>query len=300
MRLFAQFVSFLFNPLLLTLGLSYFVVFRQTYDILYALKWQLFTLVFVIAAALLFVLGKWRGIFSDYDVSKREERPKMFFILLTISVAYLLAASFFKGVFFPISLIAFGVCVAVVAFMIVNYRIKASGHVAVACAFVITITVLFGLSALLATLWIVPLITWSRVFLRRHTAHEVITGGLLGSVITLITLFSAVYLFTMPVVPVYLVFLTVFFLLPIAFLWLLCWRVFTRYKKTFIFTIIPTFLFGVPWDTLSVVTGLWRYDRAPTLGIWFGVLPLEEYFFTLTFPIFVVSVAILIRHYWRG
>lgn len=96
--------------------------------------------------------------------------------------------------------------------------------------------------------------------------------------------------------PIYLTFLTIFFLLPIAALWLLFWRILIQYKTTFILTAIPTFLFGVPWDTMHVVTGLWRYDAAPTLGIWFGVLPLEEYLFILLFPTFVATITIIVKH----
>lgn len=99
---------------------------------------------------------------------------------------------------------------------------------------------------------------------------------------------------------VYLVFLMIFFVSPTLVLWFFYGSVLTRYKKTYLFTVTPTFLFGVPWDTLSVVTGLWRYDSAPTLGIWFGPpaggLPIEELFFTLIFPIFVVTVTLVVRN----
>lgn len=99
--------------------------------------------------------------------------------------------------------------------------------------------------------------------------------------------------------PIYLVFLSIFFIFPLFFLWIFYWRLLLRYKKTFLLTIIPTFLFGVPWDMLSVVTGLWRYDYSPTLGIWFSVLPLEEYLFTLLFPVFVVTLVIIIKYHLK-
>ena len=97
--------------------------------------------------------------------------------------------------------------------------------------------------------------------------------------------------------PVYLVFLVLFFVAPLAFFWFFSWQTLLRYKRTFLLTTLTTLLFGVPWDTLSVVSGLWRYDSSPTLGIWFGPLPLEEYFFTLVFPIFVVTVTIVVREH---
>lgn len=94
--------------------------------------------------------------------------------------------------------------------------------------------------------------------------------------------------------PVYLRFLIIFFLLPTLVFAATRFPHLKKYPKTFSLVVFFTFLFGVPWDTLSVKTGLWWYDAAPTLGIWWGVLPLEEYFFTLLFPIFVVTVTLLI------
>ena len=103
--------------------------------------------------------------------------------------------------------------------------------------------------------------------------------------------------------PVYLRFLTIFFLFPILLLWLIQSSYLKKYPKTFALTVLFTFLFGVPWDTLSVKTGLWRYNSAPTLGVWFGPpaggLPLEEYLFTLLFPIFVVSLTLTVKYYWQ-
>lgn len=196
MKIFAQFISFIFNPLAFMLLLPYFVVFRQTENTIYALKWQLFSSVFVFAAIILFFIGKWRGIFSDHDISKREERPKFYFIVLVLTLVYLGAAIFFKGIFSPLSIMAFGICVAVIALSIVNYRIKASGHVAVVCAFVITMGILYGQGAFMGTVWIIPLIAWSRLILKRHTIYEIVVGGVLGTGLTLLTLLLGKYMYS--------------------------------------------------------------------------------------------------------
>ena len=195
MKLFAQFVSFLFHPLSLMFMLPYFVVFRQTANIFSALKWQLFTSAFIIAAVILFFIGKRQGIFSDYDISKREERPKFYFIVMALAVAYLLSALFFKGILFPLSIIAFGICAALIAFAIVSYRLKASGHVAVACAFVLTMGSMYGQSMFMALVWIIPLVAWSRFYLKRHTVHEIIAGGVLVTIITSLTFLVGKYLY---------------------------------------------------------------------------------------------------------
>jgi hypothetical protein len=183
MKHFAEFISFLFNPLALMFFLPYLVVFRETTSVTYALKWELFTSVFFGVIVVLFLIGKWRGFFSDYDISKREERPRLFFVVLTIAILYLLAAIFFKGILFSLSLITFGICVAILAFAIINYRFKASGHVGVATAFTVTMGTLFGAQTFFATVLIVPLVAWSRVFLHRHNVGEIIAGGFLGATI---------------------------------------------------------------------------------------------------------------------
>ena len=103
---------------------------------------------------------------------------------------------------------------------------------------------------------------------------------------------------------VYLIFLAIFFFLPTFLLWFVWWQTLWHYKKVFLYTLIPTCLFGVPWDLLSVKSGLWGYDSAPTLGIWvFGThatgLPIEELGFTLLFPIFLTTVVIVAKKYIR-
>ncbi|MDP3093568.1 MAG: lycopene cyclase domain-containing protein [bacterium] len=99
--------------------------------------------------------------------------------------------------------------------------------------------------------------------------------------------------------PVYLKFLLIFFLFPTVLFWLKFFPFLRKYKKTFLLTVFFAFIFGVPWDMLSVKTGLWWYDAAPTLGVWFGPsgsgLPLEEYLFILIFPMFVATITLIIR-----
>lgn len=184
-RYLAYLISLIGNPLVFLFLVPYLIVFKQTGSTFAAVRWQLFTTFFLLATILFFLVGKHRGFFSDSDISKREERPRFYLFIFVLSILYFGTALFFKGIFFPISIVAFGICVAIVAFAIVNYRLKASGHVAVASAFILTVSSLYGIQILLWTLWIVPLVAWSRIVLKRHTLREVIVGGLLGTAITL-------------------------------------------------------------------------------------------------------------------
>jgi len=77
--------------------------------------------------------------------------------------------------------------------------------------------------------------------------------------------------------PTYLVFLAVFFLVPVAFLGLVLRREVRRYPRTLLWSLAFVSTVGLAWDLLAVRTGLWRYDTAPTVGIWIGGLPIEEF-----------------------
>lgn len=187
MILFAKFVSLLFNPIVFFLIMPFLVVYRQTQSGTYALKWQIFSSIFLFLGLVLFIIGRIKGAFSDEDVSKREERYKFYILLYILGFAYFLIAIFLKGVFFPLSIITFGIILGILVFNFVNRFIKASIHVAVSVAFVITIGFLYGWIYLLLTLWIVPLIFWARIVSKRHTVKEAIIGAILGLIITLAT-----------------------------------------------------------------------------------------------------------------
>ena len=96
----------------------------------------------------------------------------------------------------------------------------------------------------------------------------------------------------------YLLFLLVFFGLPAL---LLAWRTRRRLaqcRRTFLWLLVFVFTTGWFWDWLSWRTGLWRYDSAPTLGLWITGLPVEEFvgFYLLgTAFMFLVVMAVLGR-----
>ena len=102
--------------------------------------------------------------------------------------------------------------------------------------------------------------------------------------------------------PVYLVFLAIFFWLPLVALWVTHRELLWRYRRTLALVLVPTFLLGVPWDILSVVTGLWWYDTGvPSLNIWpTPWLPLEEFLFTATYPLWLGTLILVLRSRLRS
>lgn len=192
----AKIISLVFNPLILFSLVPFFVVYRQTRDLFYAFKWEVFSLGFMALAVIILFLGRFRGIFSDLDLSNRKERQKFYPILLLLAVAYLIAAVFFRGVLFPLSIIATGIVLGVLVYESANYFVKASGHVGVVCALVLAIAIVYGLQGFLLTVWIIPLVGWSRLRLKKHTLKEELTGGVLGALVTYATYLLGKYLYT--------------------------------------------------------------------------------------------------------
>ncbi len=98
----------------------------------------------------------------------------------------------------------------------------------------------------------------------------------------------------------YFTFLVIFFILPTVFLWLFYLKTLKKYILVFLLTIFCTFVFGMPWDLLSVRNGVWGYDLIPNIGIWlFGGpkngLPFEEVIFTLFTPLLIASLTVVLK-----
>ncbi len=96
----------------------------------------------------------------------------------------------------------------------------------------------------------------------------------------------------------YLVFLLLFFGVPALALSWLVRREIVRYRRTGLWLLFFVYAAGFFWDWLSWRTRLWRYDTAPTLGLWIGGLPLEEFvgFYILGAALmFFVILAVLRR-----
>ncbi len=196
MRKFAHIISLIFNPPIFFLTMPFLVVYKQTQDPWISLRWTLFSFVFIFVSLTFLFVGKVKGNYSDLDLSKKEERDKFYNTLLILVFVYLVASFFFRGVMFALSIISIGLLFGMIVFKVVNKYIKASIHVAIICAFVTTITTLFGAQYFLITFWIIPLVGWARVYLKRHTLKEVLLGSVLGSFITIVTFLIGKYIYT--------------------------------------------------------------------------------------------------------
>lgn len=184
---FAQFLSHIFNPVVFLLITPFVIVYKFTSNPAYAAKWFIFSALFIFIGTLLLLVGRIRGIFSDIDVSKRKERTNLYLMLYLLSLVYFVAAIFFKGISFPLSIVSFSIVLSILLFNIINHFMKISIHTSVASGFVTAITIIFGIEGLISTILIIPLITWSRIVLKRHTLKEALLGAVFGILITFST-----------------------------------------------------------------------------------------------------------------
>jgi membrane-associated phospholipid phosphatase len=190
-RLLAEVISLVFNPVIFLFSLPFMVVYKQTENVSSAIKWEMFSGFFVVIGLLIIYLGIRRGIFSDEDLSKRKEREEFYYFALVLSFTYLIASLLLRGIFFYISIVGLGLFLAIIVFTFVNKYIKASIHLAALWTFIIVITRFFGWEFFWITIGLVPLVSWARLYLKRHTKKELIVGSLLGILLTLATFLMA-------------------------------------------------------------------------------------------------------------
>jgi hypothetical protein len=187
MNFLARTISYLLNPIITLLPILYVLISKFSDDNTYAVKWTLFSYAFVLAVAVFVAIGVELGIFSNFDVSKREQRPLLFSFSAFAAFCYLISVVVLGGpkVLF---LVFFAIMFGLIIFIIVNKWIKASIHLASATAAILFMGIAYqGYLYLLCIL--IPILAWSRIRMKEHTLGETIVGTVLGVVVTLVVYF---------------------------------------------------------------------------------------------------------------
>lgn len=185
MKPFAKAVSFIFSPIPFLLIIPYYLVYIHTGSSSDAAMWGFFSAFFVVIGIALIVLGRYKKIYSDFDLSQQVERARFYRYLWYLSFSYLFVSLLLNRV---LAVLGFGIVLATIILTLVNRHSKASIHMAVAWGFFITIVLIEkSLIFLLAAIIIIPLVAWSRLYLKRHTMQEIILGSGIGIVVTLLT-----------------------------------------------------------------------------------------------------------------
>ena len=143
----------------------------------------LYSLGYLLATILPYLVLKKLGRASDYEFTKREERPPYFVSLsLLFGVLFLLLKSY--GIE---SLTNVSLCIFVVASVItlITFFWKISGHMTYSTLLFFTLAYLFSPYYLLLFLFS-PFIAWSRIKLEKHNLGQVTAGTIVTSIICIL------------------------------------------------------------------------------------------------------------------
>lgn len=152
-----------------------------TYKILFPLAYFLIT---IIPFFVLRRLGK----ISDYEFTKREERPPYFFIVtLGYTILFILSSLFVKDT--VLIHITLNIFVATCVLSIVTLYWKMSGHMTYSTMLFFVLLYLFPYTPYLSLIFLfLPFIAASRVILKKHTVMQVIVGTLVSGLISILIL----------------------------------------------------------------------------------------------------------------
>lgn len=179
----AQLISFISNPVFLTIPLPFFLVYNETSDAYLALKWMIFSMFFIVLVGFFVMYEVRRRVFTDLDVSKREQRPLLFVFMIFVAFLYLLSLFLLHGPTILYVAVC-GIIGSIIILALINERIKASIHVATISAFFCVLAILYG-GANLLWLLCIPVVVWSRVRTNRHSLQEALVGCVMGIMLTL-------------------------------------------------------------------------------------------------------------------
>jgi hypothetical protein len=180
---FARAISFFFHPIIILFPVPFILLSKFNQDYSYVLKWGIFSYVFVLVVALFVLAGVIFGLFSNFNVSRKEQRPLLILFSTIIAFCYVLVLVIFNGpkiLFAAIVAIIFGLAV----YAVINKWIKASIHVAITTSVLLLTGIAYGKYFFLLFAFL-PLLIWSRIKVKEHTLKETIAGSILGIVITL-------------------------------------------------------------------------------------------------------------------
>jgi membrane-associated phospholipid phosphatase len=186
---FAKTVSFFLQPFFLLAPIPFILVSKFSQDYSHALRWTIISYAFVLIVVLFVLIGVTVGVFSNFNVSKKEQRPLLALFSAFAIFCYLISLIVLRG---PkiLFVLVFAMIFGLIIYLIVNKWIKASIHVAIAAAVFLLIEIAYGKYFSLLFI-LIPLLAWSRVKMKQHTLMETVIGSIFGIVITFI-----VYLIT--------------------------------------------------------------------------------------------------------
>lgn len=133
-----------------------------------------------IPVTILTFLGVRRGKYTNIDVSDRVQRQR-WFTTITILLLVVTGVIWLTNQQYPLRLAVTLACALLICAVYINKVIKASMHMTFH-AFVSLLILHFNVSAGVVFLVLMPVLGWSRLYLKRHFLSEVMVGTAMGSV----------------------------------------------------------------------------------------------------------------------
>lgn len=180
----ARFISFLANPIFILISLPYFLVLKSSHNPQTALYWTFYSWIFLAIFVVFVLVGIWKKIFTDIDISDRKQRPILYLVGALLALFHLFGLFLLHGP--PVLFITvMGIMLGIFFGSVINIKVKASVHVAAISALVTALSIVYqGYYFLLFLL--IPVVGWARLRMKRHTPAEVIVGAIFGSLLSLI------------------------------------------------------------------------------------------------------------------
>jgi len=181
----ARIVSEIFNGFLTMILVPTIAFMVSDVNILYKL---LIPFLYLVITILPFLILRKIGKISDYEFTKREERP-LYFTITTIGYLALFLLTTFLVKDTMLIHITLAVFVSTCVLTIVTLYWKMSGHMTYSTLLFFTLLYLFPYATFLPFIFLfTPLIAASRVILKKHTIMQTIVGTLVCATISILIL----------------------------------------------------------------------------------------------------------------
>lgn len=93
----AKIISLVFHPMAAVFFAPLLLIYKTTHDFYLALYWTMYTSVFILLLMVFTIIAVKKKIFSDIDVSKREQRPLLYQVGSFFGIVYVVSLFFPKS-----------------------------------------------------------------------------------------------------------------------------------------------------------------------------------------------------------
>lgn len=183
MNSFALFFSSLFEPMVVIFLLA---LFGGRQGGLTGASWIVYVVSLLIFVGLVVMMRLFfqRKDKTNWDVSNHKKRfVPLVFLIIFFGIQYVVVSNFDIPVLSSLFLLLF---LWGIGFFLMTLTIKVSGHLSILTLAVLQMVSWYGLS-MLPLFLLIPLLSWSRLYLKRHTGIEVLAGILYSSILFLLS-----------------------------------------------------------------------------------------------------------------